>query len=62
MSLLFNIKLGFNLRKVENEMATVYATLIIKGKRTFKSVPEKLKAQVKEILIDLDCEHLVVEE
>jgi hypothetical protein len=62
MSLLFNIKLGFNLRKVENEMATVYATLIIKGKRTFKSVPEKLKAQVKEILIDLDCENLAIEE
>ena len=52
----------FNLRKVEKEMATVYATLIIKGKRTFKSVPEKLKPQVKEILIDLDCENLTVEE
>jgi hypothetical protein len=56
------MKLLFNLRKVEKEMATVYATLIIKGKRTFKSVPEKLKAQVKEILIDLDCENLIVEE
>ena len=44
----------FNLSKVETEMATVYATLIIKGKRTFKSVPEKLKPQVKEILIDLE--------
>ena len=52
----------FNLRKVEKDMATVYATLIIKGKRTFKSVPEKLKPQVKEILIDLDCENLIVEE
>ncbi|MEE0266214.1 MAG: CD1375 family protein [Acutalibacteraceae bacterium] len=52
----------FDLRKVANDMATVYATLIIKGKRTFKSVPEKLKAQVKEILIDLDCENLTVEE
>lgn len=44
------------LRKEVKEVATVYATLIIKGKRTFKSVPEKLKAQVKEILVDLDCE------
>ncbi len=52
----------FNLRKVAKDMATVYATLIIKGKTTFKSVPEKLKVQVKEILIDLDCEHLAVEE
>ena len=43
-------------------MATVYATLIIKGKRTYESVPEKLKAQVKEILIALDCENLIVEE
>lgn len=43
-------------------MATVYATLIIKGKRTFESVPEKLKPQVKQILIDLDCESLIVEE
>ena len=56
------MKLLFNLRKAEKDMATVYATLIIKGKRTFKSVPEKLKAQVKEILIDLDCENLIVEE
>ena len=56
------MSLLFNLRRVAKEMATVYATLIIKGKRTFKSVPEKLKAQVKEILIDLDCENLAVEE
>ena len=51
-----------NLRKVEKDMATVYATLIIKGKRTFKSVPAKLKEKVKEIIIDLDCEHLAIEE
>lgn len=56
------MKVLFNFRKVEKDMATVYATLIIKGKRTFKSVPEKLKPQVKEILIDLDCENLIVEE
>lgn len=56
------MKVLFNFRKVEKDMATVYATLIIKGRRTFKSVPEKLKLQVKEILIDLDCENLIVEE
>ena len=50
------------LKKEVKEVATVYATLIIKGKRTFKSVPEKLKIQVKEILVDLDCENLIVEE
>lgn len=56
------MKLLFNLRKVEKEMATVYATLIIKGKRDYKSVPKNLKLQVREILISLDCEDLIVEE
>lgn len=28
-------------------MAIIYATLIIKGKKTFADVPDKLKAQVK---------------
>lgn len=32
------------------EMAVVYATLIIKGKKTMEQVPESLKADVKEIL------------
>lgn len=36
-------------------MAVVYATLIIKGRKTFAEVPAKVKDQVKEILIDLDC-------
>ena len=36
-------------------MAVVYATLIIKGKKTFADVPAKLKDEVKQILIDLDC-------
>ena len=52
----------FNFRKVAKDMATVYATLIIKGKRTYESVPQKLKGQVREILIALDCENLIVEE
>ena len=39
-------------------MAVVYATLIIKGKKTFADVPDKLKDQVKEVLIDLDCGYL----
>lgn len=32
------------------EMVVVYATLIIKGKKTMEQVPERLKADVKEIL------------
>lgn len=44
-----------------NDMAAVYATLIIKGRRTFSSVPESLKPQVRQILIDLECEFLIEE-
>ena len=36
-------------------MAVVYATLIIKGQKTFADVPDKIKEQVKQVLIDLDC-------
>ena len=43
-------------------MATVYATLIIKGKKKYSQVPNKLKSQVKEILIDLECEYLIIEQ
>lgn len=39
-------------------MAVIYATLIIKGKKTFAQVPATLKEQVKEILIALDCPEL----
>ena len=42
-------------------MATVYATLIIKGAKTFSQVPDKLKPQVKEMLIDLELESLITE-
>lgn len=49
------------LRKVVNDMAIVYATLIIKGRKTFRQVPASLKEEVRQILIDLDCEALIVE-
>lgn len=39
-------------------MAVVYATLIIKGRKTFADVPARLREQVKQILIDLDCGEL----
>lgn len=48
-------------RKDVGEMAVVYATLIVKGKKSYADVPDKLKEQVKEILIDLDCSDLVTE-
>lgn len=31
-------------------MAVVYATLIIKGKKTLEQVPDRLKAEVEELL------------
>jgi hypothetical protein len=50
------IKLLF--RKDVQTMAIIYATLIIKGKKTFADVPDKIKDKVKEVLIDLDCGEL----
>lgn len=49
-------------RKEVEIMAMVYASLIIKGKKTFAQVPATIKEQVKQILIDCECEHLVTEE
>lgn len=43
------------LGKGVNDLAVVYATLIVKGFKTFANVPASLKEQVKEILIALDC-------
>lgn len=40
-------------------MAIIYATLIVKGKKTYAQVPEKIKPQVKQVLIDLECEDLI---
>ena len=42
-------------------MAQVYADLIRKGKKTFEQVPEKIKEQVRQVLIDLECEELITE-
>ena len=42
-------------------MAIIYATLIIKGRKTFAQVPAVIKEDVRQVLIDLDCESLTVE-
>lgn len=39
-------------------MAKVYADLIRKGKKTLDDVPEKLKAEVKDVLKSLECPEL----
>ena len=43
-------------------LSILYAQLIIRGKRTFKSVPSRLKPYVKQALIDLDAEELAVDD
>lgn len=39
-------------------MTVIYATLIIKGKKTIDEVPAKIRDQVKQVLIDLDLPEL----
>ena len=38
------------------DLAIVYATLIVKGKKTLDQVPALIKPQVEEILKDLEVE------
>lgn len=45
-------------KKEEQTMAEVYATLIIKGLRTFKQVPVIIQPKVKEVLVALDLGEL----
>lgn len=56
--MLINFLLNTIFRKEVNTMAVIYATLIVKGKKVFADVPEKIKEQVKEILIDLEVPEL----
>lgn len=42
------------LRKEVQTMAVVYATLIVKGKKTLEQVPAKLREEVKDILEALE--------
>lgn len=56
--MLYQIIIKILFRKEVETMAAVYATLIIKGKKTFADVPVKIQDKVKEILIDLDCPEL----
>jgi hypothetical protein len=52
--LIFNLIIKILFRKEIEEMAVIYATLIIKGKKTFADVPVKIQDKVKEVLIDLN--------
>lgn len=59
--MLINLILKLFFRKEVPTMAIIYATLIVKGKKSYKDVPEILKEQVKQILIDLEVSELVTE-
>ena len=56
MSVLRELMLKILLRKEVDVMAVVYATLIIKGKKTIDQVPAILRDEVKQILKDLEVE------
>ena len=59
--MMFNFIIKILFRNDVAQMAVVYATLIIKGKKNFADVPDRIKEQVKQVLIDLDCGDLVTE-
>lgn len=43
-------------------VAMLWAQKIMYLKKTFKDVPPGLREQVREILVESGCEHLIVEE
>ena len=54
MSRLRELLLKILLRKEVQTMAVVYATLIIKGKKTLEQVPAKLREEVEDTLETLE--------
>ena len=54
MSRLREWLLKFLLRKEVQTMAVVYATLIVKGKKTLEQVPSKIREEVEDILEALE--------
>ena len=45
----------------EKDMAVIYVALIVKGIRTYASVPEIIKPKVKELLEQLELNDLITE-
>lgn len=56
MSIIRELLLRLLLRKEVTVMAVVYATLIVKGKKTLEQVPALIRADVEEILEALEVE------
>lgn len=59
--MLYQLIIRILFRKDVKEMAVIYATLIVKGKKNYADVPARIKEQVREVLIDLDCADLATE-
>nr|DAZ11414.1 MAG TPA: hypothetical protein [Caudoviricetes sp.] len=57
---MINIFLFF-FRKEAFNVAVIYATLIVKGKKTINDVPALIREQVKQVLRDIDCGELAEE-
>lgn len=60
MDFMLSLYINFS-RKGGFMMAVIYATLIIKGRKTFAQVPSVLKEKVRQVLLDLDMEELAKE-
>ena len=58
----YKISLIIILWKDVHEMPAVYALLIMKGARTFESVPNLIKQDVANVLVEMELEYLVPEE
>lgn len=43
-------------RKEKKDMAVIYCTLIVKGKKTLNDVPQLIRADVEELLKALEVE------
>ena len=54
MSLIRELLLKILLRKEVQVMAVVYATLIVKGKKTLEQVPALIREDVRQMLVDLE--------
>ena len=54
MSLIRELLLKILLRKEVQVMAVVYATLIVKGKKTLEQVPALIREDVRQLLGDLE--------
>ena len=57
-NLLLSIIIKLFFRKEVQNMAIIYATLIINGVKTYAQVPPTLKEQVKQVLTDLEMPEL----